>query len=71
MAATFTNITQTEMEEFLFPQGFVPMGLAGVALGGGHMDLFATISQLDCYAEGSVGAYIIGSRQPDKSVAPD
>ncbi|WP_051309622.1 SagB family peptide dehydrogenase [Desulfogranum japonicum] len=40
------------------------MGLAGVALGGGHMDLFARISELDCYREGSVGAYMIGSRAP-------
>ncbi len=29
--ATYTNITQTEMEEFLLPKGFVQMSLAGVA----------------------------------------
>lgn len=42
------------------------MGLAGVALGGGHMDLFAAMSKLDCFAEGSVGSFMIGSRQLEK-----
>ena len=38
------------------------LGLAGVALGGGHIDLFAGLSRLDSLAEGSVGAYMLGRR---------
>lgn len=39
------------------------MDLAGVALGGGDADLFAAISRLDYFAEGSVGAFMLGSRK--------
>lgn len=38
------------------------LGLAGVALGGGHIDLFAGLTHLDSLAEGSVGAYMLGRR---------
>lgn len=40
------------------------MGLSGVALGGGDADLFAAATQLDYFAEGSVGAFMLGSRKP-------
>ncbi len=36
------------------------LGLAGVALGGGHIDLFGGLTRLNCLAEGSVGAYMLG-----------
>ena len=41
------------------------MGLAGVALGGGDADLFAAASRLDYFEEGSVGAFMLGSRNPE------
>lgn len=37
------------------------MGLAPVALGGGHSDLFAQAAGLDYFAETSVGDFVIGS----------
>ena len=40
------------------------MGLAGVALGGGDADLFSAATQLDYFTEGSVGAFMLGSRKP-------
>ncbi|MBW2603985.1 MAG: SagB family peptide dehydrogenase [Deltaproteobacteria bacterium] len=40
------------------------MGLAGVALGGGDADLFAAATRLDYFDEGSVGAFMLGSRKP-------
>jgi SagB-type dehydrogenase family enzyme len=46
------------------------MGLAGVALGGGDADLFAAVSGLDYFAEGSVGAFMLGSRRPSDDADP-
>jgi SagB-type dehydrogenase family enzyme len=43
------------------------LGLSGVALGGGDADLFAAATQLDYFAEGSVGAFMLGSRKPHMS----
>lgn len=43
------------------------MNLSGVALGGGDADLFAAATQLEYFAEGSVGAFMLGSRKPDMS----
>ncbi|MHB8450340.1 MAG: SagB/ThcOx family dehydrogenase [Mycobacteriales bacterium] len=39
------------------------MGLAPCGLGGGNADLFALASGLDYYREGSVGEFVVGSRE--------
>lgn len=43
------------------------MDLAGVALGGGDSDLFAAVSGLDYFTEGSVGAFMLGSRKTEET----
>ena len=37
------------------------MNLGGCALGGGHSDLFASMTGLDYYTEGSVGEFLLGA----------
>jgi SagB-type dehydrogenase family enzyme len=40
------------------------MGLAPCAIGGGDSDLFAHAARTDCYAETSVGEFLLGSADP-------
>jgi len=44
------------------------MGLAPCALGGGDAAAFAAASGIEYGLEGSVGAFLVGSRPADQSV---